>query len=76
MALGPFDQLLSKFLEHPFLLSSSAVGCLTLAKRFSSRAHAWVLHGIRETIPEMHGAVIDARIKMAENRRRLQKATS
>ena len=75
MALGPFDPLVSKFLEHPVVWSSSALGWLAMTKRFSSRAYGLVLRGIRETVPEIHGAIIDARIKMAQNRRRLEKAT-
>lgn len=75
MALGSVDPFLSKFFEHPFLYSSSVLGCLAAAKKFSSRGYASALRFVRETIPEMHGAVYDARIKFAENRRRLDKAT-
>jgi hypothetical protein len=72
--LGPIDPLLSKFTEHPFLLSSSAFGLLAAAKKSSSYLYRGLLRGIREKLPEIHGAVCDARIKMAENRRRLAKA--
>src|ERR1700691_4793435 len=74
--LGPVVPYLSSLIEHPFLYGPSVVGYLAIAVKFCSRGYVAALRFVRETVPEMHGAVIDARIKMADNRRRLQKTTS
>jgi hypothetical protein len=74
MALGPVDPLFSKFFQHPLLYGSSGLGCLAAARRLSAWLYRAALRVIREKVPEVHGAVCDARIKMAENRRRLDKA--